>query len=120
VILGRFSSAAINPAYRPVSSGYFHVLGIPVIHGRPFTDADNESSMPVAIVNATLARQAFNGGDAIGQRLRLGAGLGSEYSDSSRVIVGVAGDVRETSLAAQANPTVFIPRAQIPASLTPS
>jgi predicted permease len=118
-VLGQSSAAAINPAYRPVSPAYFNVLRIPVIRGRPFTDMDNEGSIPVAIVNATLARQAFHGGDAIGQRLRLGVGLGSEYADSPRLVVGIVGDVRETSLAAEANPTIFVPRAQIPDPLTP-
>jgi predicted permease len=118
-VIGQPTAAEIDPAYRPVSPGYFHVLEIPLIRGRSFTDGDGANSTPVAIVNATLARKAFGSLDPIGEKLKLGAGLGAEYTDSTRVVVGVVGDVRETSLATMANPTVFIPRAQIPNTLTP-
>lgn len=118
LILAQPSPLTMNPAYRPVSPAYFHVLGIPFVRGRGFTDADTSTSTPVAIINETLARQAFGNRDAVGRRLKLGVGLNSEYADSTRVIVGVVHDVRETSLAAQATATVFIPRAQIPDTLT--
>ena len=39
------------------------------------------NSRPVAIINESLARQAFADRDPIGQRLQLGAGLGAEYAD---------------------------------------
>ena len=118
VIFAQSSPVTMNPAYRPVSPGYFHVLGIPFVRGRGFTDADTSTSTPVAVINETLARQAFGDRDAVGQRLKLGVGLDSEFADSTREIVGVVHDVRETSLAVQATATVFIPRAQIPDTLS--
>jgi putative ABC transport system permease protein len=119
ILLGQSQPIAINPAYRPVSPDYFHVLGIPIVRGRSFTESDSSKSLPVAIINAALARQAFPDHDPIGQKLQLGAGLGAEYSDAPRIIVGVVGDVRETTLSIPASITVFIPRAQIPDALTP-
>ena len=118
ILLGQSRPVAINPAYRPVSPDYFHVLGIPIVRGRSFSESDASKSLPVAIINAALARQAFADRDPIGQKLQLGAGLSSEYSDAPRIIVGVVGDVRETAISIPASTTVFIPRAQIPDTLT--
>jgi predicted permease len=118
-LLGQSPPVDINPAYRPVSTGYFHVLGIPLVRGRGFLDSDSPKSQPVAIISASLARQAFPDRDPIGQKLQLGAGLGAEYADAPRVIVGVAGDVRETRLDMPPGITVYVPRSQIPDALTP-
>lgn len=113
-VIGRLPAALLNPAYRPVSPDYFRALGIPLVRGRSFVDSDRQKSSPVAIINASFAHQIFRGRDPIGQRLQLGVGLSPEYADSPREIVGVVGDVRETSLGKAAQITVFIPRAQIP------
>jgi putative ABC transport system permease protein len=118
-VLGQSPPVVVNPAYRPVSPDYFRVLGIPLVRGRFFVDSDIPKSPAVAIINAAFARQVFQGADPIGQRLQLGGGLGTEYAEPPRVIVGVVGDVRETSPDKPAQSTVFIPRAQIPDSLTP-
>ncbi len=119
VLLSQSPKKVINPAYRPVSPDYFHVLGTSVIRGRSFIDSDTVNSRPVAIINESLARQAFADRDPIGQRLQLGAGLGAEYADPPRVIIGVVEDVRESRIDAPAAITVFIPRAQIPDALSP-
>jgi predicted permease len=119
VLLGQSLPRPINPAYRPVSPAYFQVLGTPLIRGRSFTGSDAMNAPPVAIINESLARQAFAGQDPIGQKLQLGIGLGTEYADQPRVIVGVAEDVRESRIETPAAMTVFIPRAQIPPALTP-
>jgi hypothetical protein len=67
-----------------------------------------------------MAREVFKDRNPVGQRIQLGSGLGAEYADTTRVIVGVMGDVRETSLERPSGFTVFIPRAQVPDSLTPT
>jgi len=119
IVLGQSPPVTINPAYRPVSPDYFKVLGTPLVRGRRFMDSDTTNSAPVAIINASLAHQIFADRNPLGQKIQLGAGLGPEYADPPRVIVGVAGDVRETSLDTPAGITVFIPRAQVPNVLTP-
>lgn len=118
-VLGHAPPNAFNPAYRPVSPSYFHVLRIPVLRGRSFMDSDTPKSLPVAIINASLARQLFPDREPIGRTLQLGTGLGGQYADTPRVIVGVVADVHEASLSAAPGPTVFIPRAQVPDALTP-
>jgi putative ABC transport system permease protein len=64
------------------------------------------------VVNRTLARQVWPGGDAIGQRILMGGGA----TDSVwRTIVGVVGDVRHRGLDAEPRPEIYLPYAQFPA-----
>jgi len=65
-----------------VSPRYFAALRIPLVAGRDFTDADDATSTPVAIVNEHFARRFWPGQDAIGRRFRTGGVW--------RTIVGVA------------------------------
>jgi putative ABC transport system permease protein len=76
-----------------VSRQYFEVMRIPVLRGRPIDDRDRANSTRVIVVNETLARRHFPGGDAIGRRIRVGQG-----PEDWREIVGVAGDVKQSSL----------------------
>ncbi len=97
--------------YRAVSSGYFETMGIRRVAGRGFTDRDRAGSMPVAIVNETLARRHFAGEDPIGQRLKLG---GPDSTRPWRTIVGVIGDVRHKGLGLEPAEELFLPHAQFP------
>jgi putative ABC transport system permease protein len=117
-ILGPSPPTPLNPHYRTISPDYFRSLKIPIIHGRSFSDSDTSNSTPAIIINESMARRFFRDRDPLGQHLRLGVGLGVAYTEPPRVIVGVAGDVRESSLDQPAGWTVFIPRAQVPSSLT--
>jgi len=119
-ILGQSQPALLikSPHYRTVSPDYFRTLGISLIRGRPFSDSDTADSAPVIIINASMARRSFQDRDPLGAHLQLGGGLGAEYADPPRVIVGVVGDVRESSLDKPADWTEFIPRAQVPTTMT--
>jgi predicted permease len=82
-----------------VAPRYFETMGIPLVVGREFSFRDGPASPKVAIVNQTLARNAFGSTDPIGRRLRL-------WADRPDVceIVGVVGDgkyvdVRENTVA---------------------
>src|SRR5262249_9048764 len=84
-------------------------LGIPVVAGRDFDEArDGAGGERVAVVNQALARTLFAGEDPIGRHVRVGA-MGDP---ERRVIVGVVGDVRATSLASGPRPEIFVPVAQ--------
>jgi putative ABC transport system permease protein len=77
-----------------VAPDFFRTLGIPVLAGRDFSDADIKGNSPVFVVNATLAKKYFGGTDAVGRR------FSSDFSSGHPVwgqIVGVAGNVRETN-----------------------
>jgi predicted permease len=54
-----------------VSAGYFSTMGIPLVEGRAFTDADNEQAPPVMIVDQTAAEHYWPGKDPLGRRLRM-------------------------------------------------
>lgn len=75
-----------------VSSAYFKTMGIPLLKGRSFTDADRAEAPAAVVVSATLARQAWPDADPIGKRLRL-----KGAKEWARV-VGVVGDVRHGDL----------------------
>jgi hypothetical protein len=74
-----------------VSVDYFHTLGIPLLAGREFTDADTKGSPKVAVVNEAFARK-FNLGDrVIGKHMALGAGTNKALDIE---IVGLARDAK--------------------------
>ncbi|HKS66954.1 MAG TPA: ABC transporter permease, partial [Candidatus Acidoferrales bacterium] len=77
---------------RYVTPGYFTALGIPLLKGRLFTDADRTGSQAVAIVDENMARQYWPNGDAVGKELR------RNDRDPWAVIVGVVGHIRFTQL----------------------
>jgi predicted permease len=90
--------------YNQVTPGYFSVLGIPLASGRDFTSADDDKSVPVAIVSEAAAAKYWPGADPIGKRLKLAARW--------MQIVGVAHDIRHRSILQPPEPIVYVPFAQ--------
>lgn len=72
--------------------GYFQTLGVPLLRGREFTDADQQGGPPVAIVSRSLAQKLWGDADPIGQRI-----VGGRVSST---VVGVADDVKQEGVAA--------------------
>jgi len=93
------------------SPGYFSTMGIPLVRGRDFADADRHGSNPVVIISEALARQSFPNEDPIGHRLQ--CGLDPE-SMKWMTIVGVVGNVRQDSPASEASAAMYMPLAQHP------
>jgi putative ABC transport system permease protein len=90
--------------WRSVSPGYFKTMGIPLLRGRDFTDADGPApAPPVMIVSQTTARRFWGDSDPIGHTLRRSAAPAIAFT-----IVGVVGDVRDTALN-QESPTLYYP-----------
>jgi predicted permease len=84
---------------RSVGPGYFATLGIPVVAGREFTEADRIGPERVAIVNQSMAQRLFPGGDALNRRLWRTSSLsasGAANPVPSRII-GVVADVDDES-----------------------
>ena len=96
--------------WQVISAEYFRVMGMPVREGRALTDADDERGTPVMVINEALARRVWPGGNAVGQRVRMGGTTDSLY----RTIVGVVGDVRHRGLDADPRPEMYLPHAQWP------
>jgi putative ABC transport system permease protein len=96
-----------------VSAEYFRTMQIPLLEGRLFTTRE---SAPLAIINATMARGFWPGGNgksnAIGKRIMLGAPRpGAPWL----TVVGVVADVRNSSLNVQPLPQMYVPFEQTPA-----
>jgi predicted permease len=94
---------------------YFSTLGIPLVRGRDFTEADRFGAAPVAIVSEALVRRSFPNVDPIGRRLQ--CGLDNE-SMQWMTIVGVVSDVRQDSPASNPSATLYMPLAQHPSRVT--
>jgi putative ABC transport system permease protein len=95
-----------------VTPGYLETMRIPLRAGRLFTEQDNEpGAARVAIINESLARRKYPNQDPIGRKIciRCGAG-GGPWPWST--IIGVVGDVRQTSLELKDNDAVYLPNTQ--------
>jgi putative ABC transport system permease protein len=90
-----------------VSPSYFRAMGIPLLAGRLFTNADGEGAPKVAIVSESLARAYWPGEIPLGKHLSF-PGQVPDW----REIVGVVGDTRHASLAAQPSEDLYFPLRQ--------
>ena len=92
-----------------VSGGYFSTLGIPLLQGRTFSDADGPGSSRVVIVNRALAERYWPGQQPVGRRLHFGpaAATGAQWM----TVVGMVGDVR-LELERQPRPQFYLPYTQ--------
>ncbi len=82
-----------HPDTHVISPGYFATMGIPLLSGRNFTQADNENAQQVGIINAKLAKEFFPNGDAVGKRFMFGR-PSEEDAPIWIEIVGVVGDTK--------------------------
>lgn len=89
--------------YQTVHGPYLETMGIQVVQGRSFTAADRAGSLPVALVNETLARVFYPGQDVVGRRLRPCCG-GDDWFE----IVGVVADVKQGGLDAPTGTELYL------------
>ncbi len=93
--------------HREASPGYFRVMGVPLLAGRGFTEADVTDVPFVVVVNQAFVDRWFPGEDVVGKRITFDA-----VPDSTsrwRTVVGVVGSERQDGLSAPARPEVFAP-----------
>lgn len=103
-------AASLPPAfYDSVSVNYFRAIGSPLRAGRYFTEADNATNAPVAIISETTGHRLFGPENPIGRQL-----TDSLTSKLRLEIVGVVADVRRNGLAKEAPLQVYRPLAQRP------
>jgi putative ABC transport system permease protein len=95
---------------RMATTGYFEAMGMTLVRGRGFTDQDRLDTPRVIVVNDSLARRVWPGGDGVGQRLVIDY-RGGAYPYE---VVGVVNDTRHHGLRRDPRPEVFIPHAQNP------
>jgi predicted permease len=97
--------------YRTIAPGYLRALGMSLLRGRDFHDADRPETPGVAIVNQAFARQAWPGQDPLGKRIRVEDG-----GPNPRAIVGVVKDTRQRDWTAAPTPEMYLAFLQNPPS----
>jgi putative ABC transport system permease protein len=99
--------------WRLVGPHYFSTLNIPVRKGRVFTDRDNLAATRAVIINETMAKKHWKDEDPIGKRITIGQGLGPQFEEPAREIIGIVGDVREDGFNKPAPAVMYVPMAQV-------
>ena len=102
------ADAVTNPmlTMELVSAGYFRTLGMSVVAGRAFGDADRHGAPPVIMLSESAARHFWPRGDAVGKRM-----FGGAEPDQAATVIGVVPDTRYRDLR-QPQPTIYFPLAQ--------
>jgi putative ABC transport system permease protein len=90
-----------------VTPGYFHTMGIALRRGRFLDTHDTETAPSVVLISEWLAKTEFQDRDPIGQRMHVGPSNRPLYT-----VVGVVGDVKQTSLAETQPAAVYITPSQ--------
>jgi predicted permease len=100
--------------WRFVAGRYFQAFRIPLVRGRRFSETDTGNSAPVVIINEHMAKHYWPNQDPIGQVITIGKGLGPQFADPPRQIVGVVGTVKEQGVAVGDVGVMYIPQSQVP------
>jgi predicted permease len=96
----------LRAEYNIVGPEYLKTIGIPLLTGREFTRADNESSPLVAVVNEKMVAQYFRGQDPVGKRFQM--------DGKWMQVVGIARQANYDALAEPAKPFFYVPLRQNP------
>ncbi len=94
-----------------VTPEHLETLGIPVLRGRSFTDADRQGSAPVVLISRATAHRFWPGVDPVGRRIR------PLWETEWQTIIGVVGDVRSYSITGPpdwVDGEIYVPLAQNP------
>src|SRR5262245_54241217 len=91
---------------RWASPAYFQAMGIALLRGRDFNDADAEGTLPVAIVDESFARRLYPNEDPVGKRIKRG---GPQSANPWKTIVGVVRSIRNQRLDATSLPQAYFP-----------
>jgi predicted permease len=86
-----------------VGPRYFDTVGIPILQGRAFTDNDRQGSLPVIIINDTMAKQFFPNETALGRRLYIFG------RPDAREIVGIAKTIKYNNVGEPETAHMYVP-----------
>jgi putative ABC transport system permease protein len=116
---------AVDPSKGPPGAGwmsaspdYYKLFHIPVLKGREFTDHDTNGAPGVAIVNEALAKQFFPKENPVGQQIVIGHGVGPDFEEPARQIVGVVANTHERGLSRDPGALMIVPDAQVTDGVT--
>ncbi len=103
--------------YHTVSPGYFKLMGIPLLQGRDFTDRDTPEMPGAVILNRAAVDRYWGGKSPVGETIE---GDGRQFGPLGRVltetleaeVVGIVGNVKNTSLEEKPEPAIYFPQRQ--------
>jgi putative ABC transport system permease protein len=97
------------PNTRIISLDYMKTLRMRLIEGREIETRDAEGTLPVALINQTLARNYWSGENPIGKQFKVGA-----YKEKSPwiTVIGIVGDVHQAGLDVPARAEMYLPYQQ--------
>lgn len=105
-------------AWMSASPGYLSVFKIPLLRGRDFTEQDDGSSPGVVIINQTFAKKFWSKQDPLGQQILIGKGVGPQFVEAPRRIIGIMADVHDGGLDQDPFPLMMVPSAQVTDGMT--
>ena len=109
---GRTDPNALKPTVSmvSVSASYFNAIGIPVLRGRGFTEADETPGRGGVIVNQRFADMHFKGEDPIGRQITLTEERPNGIEVRSQTIIGVSTTVRQREIQGlEPDAVVYVP-----------
>ena len=107
--------AGLNLAWASqIMGNYFDAVGIPLLRGRKFNEADRGDSPLVVIVNRTLAERYWPGQDPIGKRMKIGV---KESQTPWMTVVGESADIKQTSADSETLNQMYMPAVQLKAAI---
>jgi predicted permease len=104
--------------YRAISPHYLQVFRIPLLRGRVFDERDVANSARVVLINQFMAQKYWPKENPVGQIITIGKGLGPQFDDPPRQVIGVLGNVRESGLEDTDVGVMYVPYSQLPQGLT--
>jgi putative ABC transport system permease protein len=107
-----------NASWMDASEGYFEAFKIPILRGRGFTDRDLAGAPGVVVINESLAKKYWPKENPVGQQIVIGKGVGPEFEEPARQIIGVAGDIHNGGLGRDPFPLLIVPQAQVTDGMT--
>ena len=115
----------VDPSKGPPGAGwmsaspdYYKLFHIPVKRGREFTDQDTGGAPLVALINEELAKQFFGKENPVGQQIVIGHGVGPDFEEPARQVVGVVGNTHDGGLSRDPGPLMIVPDAQVTDGMT--
>jgi putative ABC transport system permease protein len=99
-------ASQVETEMRWASPAYFQTMGIALLNGRDFNEADREGTLPVAIVDESFARRFYPNEDPIGKHIKRG---NAQSTRPWKTIVGVVRSVRNQRLDATSLPQAYFP-----------
>jgi putative ABC transport system permease protein len=104
--IGGRASDPYRADIQPITPDYFQAIGIPLLRGRQFNDADMKPLPEVAIVNNAFAKKFWPDEDPMGKHILL---QGDRLPRGPLVVAGVAGDVKQFGLDTEPRPEIYLP-----------